>query len=123
MLGIFACTGILLVALGVYGVLAYTVSQQTHEIAIRMALGGERGHVVRMVFRLGCSWSASAWSSASRRARHEPAAGQSALEHVTARPATLVSGVVVILVIGLFACCVPAMRAMRVEPIVALRHE
>ena len=52
-LGIFACAGVLLVALGVYGVLAYTVSQQTREIAIRLALGGDRGHVVRMVLRLG----------------------------------------------------------------------
>lgn len=52
-LGIFAVTGIVLVAFGVYGVLAYTISQQTREIAIRMALGGERGHVVRMVLRLG----------------------------------------------------------------------
>ena len=52
-LGIFACTSVLLVALGVYGVLAYTVSQQTREIAIRVALGGDRGHVVRMVLRLG----------------------------------------------------------------------
>ena len=52
-LGIFACTGIVLVAFGVYGVLAYTVSQQTKEIAIRMALGGERGHVIEMVLRLG----------------------------------------------------------------------
>jgi putative ABC transport system permease protein len=53
MLGIFASVGVLLVALGLYGVLAYTVSQQTREIAIRLALGGGRGHVVRMVLRLG----------------------------------------------------------------------
>src|SRR5205823_5995498 len=52
-LGIFACAGILLVGFGVYGVLAYTVSEQTREIAIRVALGGERGHVIRMVVRLG----------------------------------------------------------------------
>ena len=52
-LGIFACAGVVLVALGVYGVLAYTVSQQTREIAIRLALGGDRGHVVRMVLRTG----------------------------------------------------------------------
>ena len=52
-LGIFACTGIVLVAFGVYGVLAYTVSQQSREIAIRMALGGDRSDVIRMVLRLG----------------------------------------------------------------------
>ena len=52
-LGILAGTGAVLVALGIYGVLAYTVSQQTREIAIRMALGGEAGHVVRMIVRFG----------------------------------------------------------------------
>jgi ABC-type antimicrobial peptide transport system permease subunit len=47
----FAGTGVVLVAFGVYGVLAYTVSQQRKEIAIRMALGGERSHVVRIARR------------------------------------------------------------------------
>src|SRR4029453_17082460 len=52
-LGIFAATGAVLVALGIYGVLAYTVSQKTREIRIRMALGGESGHVVGMIVRFG----------------------------------------------------------------------
>ena len=52
-LGIFAGTGLVLVTLGIYGVVAYTVSQQTRQIAIRMALGGERRHVLRMVLRGG----------------------------------------------------------------------
>jgi putative ABC transport system permease protein len=52
-LGIFACAGVVLVALGVYGVLAYTVSQQTREIAIRMAIGGEHRDVLRMVIGAG----------------------------------------------------------------------
>jgi hypothetical protein len=64
-LGIFACAGVVLVALGVYGVLAYTVSQQTREIAIRLALGGDRGHIVRRVLSWVCRWWRWAWSSAS----------------------------------------------------------
>ena len=64
-LGIFAACGCRLVAFGVYGVLAYMVSQQTREIAIRMALGGARGHVTRMILRPACSWSESGCCSAS----------------------------------------------------------
>jgi hypothetical protein len=123
-LGIFACTGIMLVAFGVYGVLAYTVSQQTREIAIRMALGGDRGHVVRMVVRLGlrlvgaglvCGIAASLvtnrllvtqlWNTSP----HDPVTFMVALS--------------AIVVIGALACWVPARRAVRVEPMVALRHE
>src|SRR4029078_6550444 len=52
-LDIFAAPGVILVGLGIYGVLAYTVSEQTREIAIRMALGGESGHVIRMILRFG----------------------------------------------------------------------
>ena len=52
-LGMFAAAGLVLVALGIYGVLAYTVSQQTREIAIRMAIGGEHRDVLRMVIGAG----------------------------------------------------------------------
>ena len=123
-LGMFAGTGLLLVALGVYGVLAYTVSQRSQEIAIRMALGGERGHVLRLVFRMGLQLVGVgllvglAASVATNRLLVNQLWNTSPHD-----PLTLVSGVVVIVVIGLCACCVPAMRAMRVEPIAALRHE
>ena len=52
-LGMFAVTGLLLVAVGIYGVLAYTVSQQTRDIAIRLAVGGERGDILRLVLTRG----------------------------------------------------------------------
>ena len=123
-LGIFACTGILLVAFGVYGVLAYTISQQTREIAIRMALGGERGDVVRMVLRLGLQLVGAglligvAASFATNRLL------QSQLWNISPNdPVTFATAIGAVLLIAVLACWVPARRAVRVEPMVALRHE
>jgi putative ABC transport system permease protein len=123
-LGIFACTGILLVAFGVYGVLAYTISQQTREIAIRMALGGERRDVVRMVLRLGLQLVGAglvigvAASFATNRLL------QSQLWNISPNdPVTFATAIGAVLLIAVLACWVPARRAVRVEPMVALRHE
>jgi putative ABC transport system permease protein len=123
-LGIFGCAGVLLVALGVYGVLAYTVSQQTREIAIRLALGGDRGHVVRMVLKLGMQMVAVgliigvALSIATNRLLQSELWGTTPTD-----PTTFAAGILVTLAIGAIACLVPARRAVRVEPMVALRHE
>ncbi len=123
-LAIFACTGIVLVAFGVYGVLAYTISQQTREIAIRMALGGERGHVIQMVVRLGLQLVGAglvlgvAASLATNRLL------QSQLWNTSPNdPVTFVAAISAIVAIAALACWVPARRAVRVEPMVALRHE
>jgi putative ABC transport system permease protein len=123
-LGILAGTGAVLVALGVYGVLAYTVSQQTREIAIRMALGGEPGHVVRMVVRFGLGLIAVglviglAVSFATNRLL-------TAQLWKTSPNDPLTFGVVILLIaiIGVLACWVPARRAVGVQPMMALRHE
>jgi putative ABC transport system permease protein len=123
-LGIFACTGIVLVAFGVYGVLAYTISQQTREIAIRMALGGERGHVVRMVLRLGLQLVGvglligTAASLATNRLLENQLWNTSPND-----PLTFSTVVAAVLLIAVLACLVPARRAVRVEPMAALRHE
>jgi putative ABC transport system permease protein len=123
-LGIFACTGIVLVAFGVYGVLAYTISQQTREIAIRMALGGERGHVVRMVLRLGLQLVGAgliigiAASLATNRLLESQLWNTSPHD-----PMTFAAVIAAIVTIAALACWVPARRAVRVEPMVALRHE
>jgi predicted permease len=123
-LGIFAAAGVVLVALGIYGVLAYTVSQQTREIAIRLALGGDRGHVVRMVLRLGMQMVALglvigvAVSFATNRLLRSELWGTTPTD-----PMTFAVAIFVTLAIGAIACLVPARRAVRVEPMVALRHE
>jgi predicted permease len=123
-LGIFAATGAVLVALGIYGVLAYTVSQQTREIAIRMALGGASGDVVRMIVRFGLQLVAAgliigvAISLATNRLLIAQLWNTSPTDPLT-------FGVVILLIttIGVLACWVPARRAVRVQPMIALRHE
>lgn len=123
-LGIFACTGIVLVAFGVYGVLAYTVSQQTREIAIRMALGGDRAHVIRMVLRLGLQLVGAGLLIGVAASLMTNRLIESQLwQTSTHDPLTFATVILVVVAIGTAACLVPARRAVRVEPMVALRHE
>jgi putative ABC transport system permease protein len=123
-LGIFACAGILLVATGVYGVLAYTVSQQTRAIAIRMALGGDRRHVVRMVVRLGMRLVGAGVVLGVLASLLTNRLLMSQLWNISPHdPVTFLAALAVMLVIGALACWVPASRAVRVDPMIALRHE
>jgi putative ABC transport system permease protein len=123
-LGIFACTGIVLVGFGVYGVLAYTVSQQSREIAIRMALGGARADMIRMVLRMGLTLIGIglvvgvAISAATNRLLVSQLWNTSPHD-----PVTLTVTIVMVCAIGLLACWIPARRAVRIQPIVALRQE
>jgi predicted permease len=123
-LGIFASVGGLLAALGVYGVLAYTVSQRTREIAIRMALGGNQAHVMGSVLRVGVGLVGAglvigtAVSLATNRLLVSELWNTSPHD-----PLTFLLVLTSILATGALACLVPARRAVRVEPMVALRHE
>jgi putative ABC transport system permease protein len=123
-LGIFAGVGAILAALGVYGVLAYTVSQRTREIAIRMALGGKQRYVVGMVFRLGLGLVGvglvigTAASLATNRLLVSQLWNTSPHD-----PLTFLVVLTTLLGTGALACLVPARRAVRVEPMVALRQE
>jgi putative ABC transport system permease protein len=123
-LGIFAVTGILLVALGVFSVVAYTVSRQTHEIGIRMALGAVRADVLRMVLRMGLGLVGlgvlvgTAASLAANRLLSSQLFGIAPHD-----PPTLLAAVGVVVGAGLLACYFPARRATRVDPMVALRYE
>ena len=104
--------------------LAYTVSQQTREIAIRMALGGQRGDVIRMVLRLGLTLVGVglAIGAAASFATNRLLTTQ--LWQVSPHdPLTFAAGMAIVLMIGLVACLVPARRAVRVEPMAALRQE
>ena len=123
-LGVFAAVGLVLVAVGVYSVIAYTVSRQTHEIGIRMALGASRGDVIGMVLRMGL-WLVAiglavglAASLAANRVLSSELWGVSARD-----PLTFAAGALVVLTAGVAACWFPARRATRVDPMIALRFE
>ncbi len=124
LLGIFAAVGMVLVTLGVYSVVAYTVSRQTHEIGIRVALGAGRWDVLRLVFRLGGSLvglgviTGVAASFAVTRLVQSQIWGVSPHD-----PVTLAAVTAIVSLAGFAACYFPARRATRVDPLVALRHE
>jgi len=123
-LSIFAGIGLVLVAIGTYSILSYTVSQQTHAIGIRMALGAAESRVFWMVLGAGAILIAIgvAVGLVSSLLLNRLIANQ--LWGVQPHdPLTMVAVIVIILAIGTFACLVPARRATGVEPLEALRYE
>jgi putative ABC transport system permease protein len=124
LLGVFAGVGLVLVAIGVYSVIAYTVSRQTHEIGIRMALGAGQADVLRMVMRMGLrliglgTVAGLAASFGVTRLLASQLWGVSPYD-----PVTMCAVVAVVGGAGLAACYFPARRATRVDPMVALRYE
>ncbi len=124
LLAVFAGVGLMLVAIGVYSVVAYTVSQQTHEIGIRMALGAERVQVLRMVLSMGARLVLSGAAAgllasfAATRILASQLWGVSPYD-----PLTLAGVVAVIAVAGMLACYLPARRATRMNPTLALRQQ
>ena len=124
MMAIFATIGLVLVTIGVYSVISYTASRQTHEIGIRMALGARRTDVLQLVIRMGARLVVLGLaigllvSLALSRVIASQLWGVSPYD-----PVTLASVAAVLLLTGLVACWVPARRATRVDPLVALRYE
>jgi predicted permease len=122
--GIFAVVALLLAAIGTYGVLSYAVAQRTREIGIRMALGAQRGQIGTQFLSLGLRLLAAGTIFGLLGAWLAGRAMQSILFDVATLPiATLFGTMLVMSVVSLVACLIPARRASRVDPMVALRTE
>jgi predicted permease len=124
LLGAFAGLALLLSSIGIYGVISYLVGQQTREIGIRMALGAQRKDVLRMILGNGTRMALLGVAIGIVAALGLTRLMAKMLYGVSATdPLTFVVVAFVLVVVALAACYIPARRAMRVDPLVALRYE
>jgi putative ABC transport system permease protein len=124
LLGIFAGVAVLLAAVGIYGVMSYSVSERTHEIGIRMALGAHRGDVLEMIAKLWLKLTLIGVAIGIGLAFGVARLISTFLFGVKPTdPLTYAAVALGLAIVALLACYIPARRAMNVDPLVALRYE
>jgi putative ABC transport system permease protein len=121
---VFALVALVLASVGLYGVISHSVTERTHEIGVRMALGADAGHVLRLVVRQGLTTTAIGVTVGVAAAIALSRWIEGLLFGVKPNdPLTMVAVISTLMAVALIACYVPAWRATRVDPTTALRAE
>jgi ABC-type antimicrobial peptide transport system permease subunit len=120
----FATLALLLAAIGLFGVLAYQVNQRQHEIGIRMALGASRGHIIGTIVRQGMAVTGVGLLAGVVAGLALTRLMRNLLFAVAATdPMSFVGATACLVVVALVSCLIPALRALSIQPVNALRHE